>query len=81
MEVATAVAAGLVRAYAELRQLQFLLQSLLEALMTQHPVTAAQVICTHSFVSALQKVSRWLLMLLSCIVLSVLCPRCQSMLD
>ena len=62
--MATAVAAGLVGAYAELRQLQFLLQSMLEALLSQHPATAAAVICTPSFVSALARVSTWLWLLL-----------------
>lgn len=55
--VATAVATGLVAAYADLRQLQFLLQSLLDALLAQVPPTAAAVICAPPFVQALQKVS------------------------
>ena len=54
--VATAVAAGLVDAYAELRQLQFLLQSLMDALMLLQPTKASGVICTPGFVKALQKV-------------------------
>ncbi|KAL0022263.1 hypothetical protein WJX77_011953 [Trebouxia sp. C0004] len=58
LAVARAVAAGLVGAYAELRQLQFLLQSMLEALLSQHPATAAAVICTLSFVSALARAVR-----------------------
>lgn len=55
--VATAVATGLVAAYADLRQLQFLLQSLLDALLAQVPPTAAAVLCVSPFVQALQKVS------------------------
>lgn len=55
--VATAVAAGLVAAYADLRQLQFLLQSLLDALLAQTPPTAAAVLCVPPFVQALEKVS------------------------
>ncbi|KAL0041979.1 hypothetical protein WJX79_010815 [Trebouxia sp. C0005] len=58
LTVATAVAAGLVGAYAELRQLQFLLQSVLEAMLAQHPATAAALICTPSFVSALARAVR-----------------------
>lgn len=54
--VATAVATGLVAAYADLRQLQFLLQSLLDALLAQTPPTAAAVLCVAPFVQALQKV-------------------------
>lgn len=55
--VATAVATGLVAAYADLRQLQFLLQSLLDALLAQVPPTAAAVLCVPPFVQVLQKVS------------------------
>ena len=54
--VATAVATGLVAAYADLRQLQFLLQSLLDALLAQMPPTAAAVLCVAPFVQVLQKV-------------------------
>ena len=56
--MATAVAAGLVAAYADLRQLQFLLQSLLEALLAQTPPKAAAVLCVPAFVQALRKVSQ-----------------------
>jgi len=62
--VAMSVAAGLVGAYAELRQLQFLLQSVLEALLSRHPASATAVICTPSFVSALARVSAWLWLLM-----------------
>ena len=55
--VATAVAAGLMTAYAELRQLQFLLQSLLDALISQQPGNAADIICTPEFVRSVQKVT------------------------
>lgn len=55
--LATAVAAGLVVAYAELRQLQFLLQSLLDALKAQHPGASAHVICTPHFTAMLHKVT------------------------
>lgn len=55
--MATAVASGLVAAYADLRQLQFLLQSLLDALLAQVPPTAAAVLCVPPLVQALQKVS------------------------
>ena len=55
--VATAVAAGLVAAYADLRQLQFLLQSLLSALLGFAPSTAAAVICAPHFVQILCKVA------------------------
>ena len=54
--MATAVATGLVAAYADLRQLQFLLQSLLDALVAQMPPTAAAVLCVAPFVQSLQKV-------------------------
>ena len=55
--VATAVVAGLVSAYAELRQLEFLLESLLNALLEHQPQAAAHVLCTSAFTNALHKVS------------------------
>ena len=79
--MATAVAASLVGAYAELRQLQFLLQSVLEALLSQHPATAAAVICTSAFVSALARVSTqlWLSMLWQMLVRSSVTMRMPSL--
>lgn len=60
--MATAVAAGLVAAYADLRQLQFLLQSLLDALLAQMPSAAAAVLCVPEFVQPLRKVLAAMLM-------------------
>lgn len=55
-QVATEVAVGLVAAYAELRQLQFLLQSLLDSLAAQQPLTASTIICSTRFSTTLHQV-------------------------
>ena len=56
-QVAVEVAAGLVTAYSELRQLQLLLQSLLDSLTAQQPSTAQDIVCHQKIVTTLQQVS------------------------
>lgn len=56
-EQAARVAAAILGAFAELRQLPGLLQCLSDAIPTSLPEEAADVVCSATFIAALQKVT------------------------